>query len=135
MTLKRSVDELAAIVGATDRFLHGQQIDPATRMQVDLAVEELFVNMVRYNRGTDRGIRLRMQQANDALEVSLTDYDVEPFDPTHVPDVDIDAPLDQRKPNGLGLYLVSKMVDSIHYEYHDRESMVTFVKRLVHGDA
>jgi hypothetical protein len=27
------------------------------------------------------------------------------------------------------LYLVSKMVDSIHYEYDNRESKVTFFKR------
>lgn len=135
MTLKRSVDELATIVAATDRYFSEQRIGSAIRVPVDLSIEELFVNMVRYNHGTDREIRLRIRKDGDALEVSLTDFDVEPFDPTRVPDVDVDAPLDQRKPNGLGLYLVSKMVDSIHYEYHDRESKVTFIKRLVDGDA
>jgi anti-sigma regulatory factor (Ser/Thr protein kinase) len=61
------------------------------------------------------------------LEVRLTDYDVERFDPTSVASVDIDAPLDERTPSGLGLYLVMKMVDSIHYEYRNRQSKITFI--------
>lgn len=130
MTLKRSVDELATIVAATDRFFSEQRIDPAIRLPVDLSIEELFVNMVTYNHGTDRSIRLCMEASGGALEVSLTDHDVDPFDPTRVPEIDFDKPLEQRRPNGMGLYLVSKMVDSIHYEYHDRQSKVTFVKRL-----
>lgn len=126
---KRSVHELQAIVVATDRFFAERQIDPSIRLPVDLSIEELFVNMVKYNQGTDHDIQLRLQLAGDALEVSLTDYDVEPFDPSRTPDLDIDAPLAERRPGGLGLYLVSKMVDSIRYEYRNRESTVTFSKR------
>lgn len=135
MTLKRSIDELPAIVAATDQFFAARQLDAAIRVAVDLAIEELFVNMVKYNLGTERGIQLRMRATDDALEVSLTDYDVAPFDPTQAPAPDVDAPAEQRRPNGMGLYLVSKMVDSVRYEYHDRESVVTFRKKMVHGHA
>jgi anti-sigma regulatory factor (Ser/Thr protein kinase) len=40
--------------------------------------------------------------------------------------VDIDATLAERSPGGLGLYLVLKMADSIHYQYHNRKSKITF---------
>lgn len=133
MTLQRSIDQLPAIVAATDRFFTERKLDPTIRMPVDLAVEELFVNMVNYNVGSRHDIRLAMRVDGDALEVSLTDYDVEPFDPSDAPAFDPDAPLERRKPDGMGLYLVSKMVDSIHYEYHGRESRVAFRKRLAHG--
>lgn len=129
LTLKRSVDELQTIVAATDRFFTDNRIDPSIRVAVDLSIEELFVNMVQYNRGTERDIVLRLQPARDGVEVCLIDYDVEPFDPSRPPAVDVDAPLAEREPHGLGLYLVSKMVDSIHYEYENRESKVTFFKR------
>ena len=129
-SFKRSVNELQAIVAATGRFFARSETDESIRMAVDLAVEELFVNMVTYNLGTDHDILLQMQASPGGVKVSLTDYDVEPFDPSLAPGVDIDAPLDQREPNGLGLYLVSKMVDSVHYEYRDRESKVTFVKTV-----
>ena len=47
----------------------------------------------------------------------------------HVPPpaVDVDAPLENRTPGGLGLYLVLKMADSIHYEYRNRTSKITFI--------
>ena len=135
MTFKRSIHELQAIVAATDLFFSERRTDPALRLPVDLSIEELFVNMVKYNRGTDHDITLRLDWIGDAVEVSLTDYDVEPYDPTRVPDIDVDAPLAARRPGGMGLYLVSKMVDAIHYEYRNRESKVTFTKRMARDHA
>lgn len=134
-TFKRSLSELQPIVAATEAYFAEHAIDPSIRMHVDLSIEELFVNMVKYNLGTQRDILLQFRPAPGGVEVSLTDFDVDPFDPTCVPDVDLDAPLEERVPNGLGLYLVSKMVDSIHYQYHDRQSRITFIKRAGGGDA
>ena len=135
MTFKRSIHELQAIVAATDLFFAERRIDAALRMPVELSIEELFVNMVKYNRATNRDISLRLDWIGDAVEVSLTDYDVEPYDPRQVPEIDVDAPLAARRPGGMGLYLVSKMVDAIHYEYRNRESKVTFTKRMATGHA
>ena len=135
MTFKRSLDELQSIVAATDLFFSERRIDPALRIPVDLSIEELFVNLVKYNTGANHDIRLRLDWAGDDVEVTLTDYDVDPFDPTCTPELDVDAPLEARRPGGMGLYLVSKMVDSIHYEYRNRESKVTFIKRMAPGHA
>lgn len=135
MTCKRSIHELQAIVTATDLFFSERRIDPACRLPVDLSIEELFVNLVKYNQGTDRDITLQLRWVGDAVEVSLTDYDVEPYDPTRPAELDVDVPLTARQPNGMGLYLVSKMVDAIHYEYRDRVSKVTFVKRMAPAHA
>jgi len=123
---QRNFDQIARIVADTADFFAEHDIDDALRMKVDLSVEELFVNMVTYNTETDRDILLEMRPVEGGVEVSLTDYDVERFDPTLVRGVDIDAPLSERTPGGLGLYLVLKMADSIHYEYHDRVSRITF---------
>ena len=123
---KRNFDEIARMVDDTAKFFAEHDIDDGLRMKVDLSLEELFVNMVTYNTETDKDILLEMKPIEGGLEVSLTDYDVERFDPTLVRQVDIDAPLSERTPGGLGLYLVLKMADSIHYEYHDRISRITF---------
>lgn len=123
----RTLDELANIVAFTDRFFANKSIDPSMRYIVDLCVEELFVNMVTYNTETTRDILVEMLRHEHGVEVSLTDFDVERFDPRDVPPVDVDAPLEQRAPGGLGLYLVLKMADSIHYEYRNRTSRITFI--------
>lgn len=123
---KRSFDEIQKIVTDTERFFTEENIDPSLRLKVDLSIEELFVNMVTYDTETDRNILIEMSPIENGIEVSLTDFGVEPFDPTQPRDVDIDAPLNERNAGGLGLYLVLKMADSITYHYHDRTSKITF---------
>ena len=123
----RNFDELREIVALTEQFFAEQDIDPALRYVVDLAVEELFVNMVTYNIESNRDILIEMSPHEHGVEVSLTDYDVNRFDPRDVRPVDVDAPLEDRTPGGLGLYLILKMVDSIHYEYRNRQSKITFI--------
>lgn len=123
----RGLDELQNIVSFTDDFFAQNEIDQSVRYIVDLCVEELFVNMVTYDTETSSDILIEMNPHEQGVKVSLTDFDVERFDPRKVAPVDVDAPLEQRSPGGLGLYLVLKTVSSIHYEYRNRNSKITFI--------
>ncbi len=123
----RGLDELKNIVSFTDEFFAKNGVDQSLRYIVDLCVEELFVNMVTYDTETNADVLIEMSPHEHGIEVSLTDFDVERFDPRDIAPVDVDAPLEQRTPGGLGLYLVLKMVDSIHYEYRNRNSKITFI--------
>ena len=123
----RSFDELSSIVAMTDRVFAEHQLPAAMRNIVDLCVEELFVNMVTYNTETDADIDIEMNPHEHGAQVSLTDHNVERFDPRDVGPANVDAPLEERTPGGLGLYLVMKMVESIHYEYRNRTSRITIV--------
>lgn len=122
----RSFAELENIVAMTEAVFDQAGLDSQLRNVVDLAVEELFVNMVNYNTETEHQILLEMEARENAIDVSLTDFDVERFDPTMAGQANVDAPLDERTPGGLGLFLVLKMVDSIQYQYKDRQSKITF---------
>jgi len=123
----RSLDELGEIVSFTDAFFLENDIDASVRNIADLCVEELFVNMITYNTESNADILIEMKPHEHGVEISLTDFDVERFDPREVQPVDITAPLEQRTPGGLGLYLVLKMANSIHYEYRNRTSKITFI--------
>ena len=123
----RNFDELKEIVAFTHGFFDAHDVDKSLRYIVDLCVEELFVNMVSYNTETNANIRIEIGPHEHGIEVSLTDFDVDRFDPREASPVDIDAPLESRTPGGLGLYLVLKMADAIHYEYRDRTSKITFI--------
>ncbi len=124
---KRNFDELKNIVTMTEAVFRQADLQPELRHVVDLATEELFVNMVTYNTESDEDILIRMETHEHGIEVNLTDYNVDRFDPTAAGLVDVDAPLSERVPGGLGLFLVLKMVDSIHYEYRNRQSSITFI--------
>jgi len=131
---KRSFEEIRNIVADTEQFFAQENIDESLRLKVDLSLEELFVNMVTYNTETVCEILIEMKAIDNGIEVSLTDYDVDRFDPTASGQVNMDAPLADRIPGGLGLYLVLKMADSIHYEYHGRTSKITFTNKVAKAD-
>ena len=123
----RSFAELKEIVAFTHAFFDQHDVDESLRYIIDLCVEELFVNMVSYNTETSANVLIEIGPHEHGIEVSLTDFDVDRFDPREAEPVDIDAPLESRTPGGLGLYLVLKMADAIHYEYRNRTSKITFI--------
>jgi anti-sigma regulatory factor (Ser/Thr protein kinase) len=128
----RSFDSLQGIFEFTSAFFARLHVDPGLLPTVDLAVEELFTNMVKYSPGGEALVRLDIAQIDGGVEVSLTDYDVERFDVTQAPDADTELPIEQRTPGGLGLHLIRRLVDSIGYEYSNerRRSRITFRKTL-----
>ena len=129
-TFRRGFESIQDIFAFTSGFFARAQLDPRLLPIVDLTVEELFTNMVKYSTMTDAAVRIDMTGVDGGVEVTLTDYDVEPFDVTQAPDADIRLPIEQRKPGGLGLHLIRKLVDSVEYEYsrESRQSRITFRK-------
>jgi anti-sigma regulatory factor (Ser/Thr protein kinase) len=127
---KRSYDSLDAVFRFIEDFLRARSIDMTLREPVDFIVEELFTNMVKYNPGNEHDIALSLGCTTQVLTVRLTDFDVDPFDVTRAPQVDIDKPLQERQIGGLGLHLVRKMADTLRYEFADRRSTITFTMAL-----
>ena len=127
---RRSFDALQALFDFTAGFFARHGVDKALLPTVDLAVEELFTNMVKYSPGGSAEVRMDIATIPGGVEVTLTDYDVEPFDIAEAPAVDVDLPLEQRLPGGLGLHLIRRMLDCIDYDYSrdNRVSRITFRK-------
>ena len=84
-----------------------------------------------YETSTSHSVTVRATSADGSwadtvLTINLNDVDE--FDVTAQRKVDTTMPLDGRVPGGLGLHLVQQMVDSLEYEFHDRQSTVRFNK-------
>ncbi len=127
LRVQRELAELGTLVDQTARFFEEHRIDPDLRNTVDLALEELFVNLVRHNKG-QYPIDVSWDVHGKGIKVTLIDRDVEAFDPTAAPDPDLTLSAKDRRPGGLGVYLTRKLVDSLSYDYHNRISTITFTK-------
>lgn len=121
---------LPEIFAFMDDFFARTGIADEHRMPMQFVVEEWFTNLVKYSRGGTQDIVLDLKRERGRLVISLTDIGVLPFDIRAVPDVDVDRDLKDRKPGGLGVHLVKRMVDDIDYEYVDGRSTTIFVKEL-----
>lgn len=125
----RRTESLAEIFGFIEAFFQERQLDPELLFAVNFTVEELFTNMVKYNPQGSGDIGLSLSCTREGVAVRLTDHADKPFDVTRGPAVDIDQPLEERRPGGLGLHLIRQMVDRIDYEYRDGCSTISFVKK------
>jgi len=128
----RTYDSIAALADFTREVFVRDQMDQRILAPVDFVIEELFTNMVKYATGSDAAVRVGLTKIPGGVEVTLTDFGVDRFDPTQGPEVDIHAPIEQRRPGGLGLHLIRKMVDSIAYDYQaeGRQGRITFRKTI-----
>jgi serine/threonine-protein kinase RsbW len=130
----RRFESLEAIFEFTSAFFSREGIDPRLLASVDFAVEELFTNMVKYGGAADPAapVRIGMAAVEGGVEVTLTDRGVPRFDVTQAPDADVNLPIEERRPGGLGIHLIRRLVDSWDYTYSEaeRESRIRFRKTL-----
>ena len=130
--LPRSIAALEELFSFLEKHIEANEIDKGTAYCLNLAAEELFTNMVRHNVGDGEYISVDLEITDDRIRMLLTDHDVEPFDPTSVPEVDVSRPAQERQPGGLGMHLVRSIVDRVSYEYENREMRVSVIKNRGH---
>lgn len=127
----REYESLDAMFRLTREFLHVNEIVESDAYSVTFALEEIFTNYVKYNASGDSDIEVSLRMRDDAVRMTLTDFDSPRFDPTtDAPKVDTTLPLSERQPGGLGLHLVIQMVDRVEYSHRDGVSSIIITKRL-----
>ena len=95
--------------------------------QIDLAVEEIFVNIAHYS-GADEAI-INCSFENDKLEITFSDSGV-PFNPLAKPDPDLTLNAEEREIGGLGIFLTKKFMDTVSYEYKDGMNCLRIIKSV-----
>ena len=129
-TFERRLESLGAVFEFLRAASEELELDEGNAFTVNMAVEELFTNMIKYGAGGDKEILVGLERENGRLSIRLVDYDSEPFDLTRLDTVDVNAPLDKRRPGGLGIHLVKCIMDEVSYEYRDRVTHIRLVKNL-----
>ena len=95
--------------------------------QIDLAVEEIFVNIAHYSGSQEANINCTM--CNDILTIVFSDAGT-PFNPLEKPDPDITLSAEEREIGGLGIFLTKKFMDSVDYEFTNGKNVLTITKKI-----
>ena len=137
ITVPATIGELHTV----NDFIHSaldQRFCPLrVQNQIDIAVEELFVNVASYaypdategEPGTAR-VSYSYSATPPSITIKLADDGI-PFDPLAVPDEKIPAGADpmELRIGGLGILMAQKSVDEMLYDRVDDSNVVTLVKR------
>jgi len=129
---RREIEAIGEVFAFLETFADAQEIDEKTAFCINLVVEELFTNMVRHNEGGGDRIAVSVERRDDRLHLELIDSNVEPFDPQTAEIPMVNAEIEERRPGGLGIYLVKKMVDDLDYTYETetRRMRISVTKTL-----
>ncbi len=130
LIVETKLDEMERLAGAVEDFAREDNWPADLTFQVNLALEELWLNVVKY--GYDGGfheVEIELTSDPGAVTIEITD-DGKPFDPLHeAPNPHVDDALDDRPIGGLGVYLVRTMMDEMEYKREGGKNRLTLVKR------
>ncbi len=133
LTVKADANKLNEVLDFVDEQLDQAGCELKIKLKIDIAVEELFVNIANYAyKGIVGNATICMDITPDPLKATITFIDNgTPFNPLKKPDPDITLIAEKRAIGGLGIYMVKKSMDEVLYEYAGGENRLTIKKKLL----
>lgn len=130
IVIKNSPEEVSNAIYQFISFCNEEKISLASIYKLRLAMEEILVNIINYSfqDKNQHEILIRINSSADNLTMEFIDDGIA-FDPLTVPDPQ-DIPLEQRKPGGVGIYLVKTMMDVFKYKRIDGNNILTVSKKI-----
>ena len=125
-------ENLQEVLDFVDAHLERVDCPMKAQMQIDIAVEEIYVNIAHYAYTPKNGkAKIRVETKTDppAVEITFTDWGV-PYNPLTKEDPDVTLSAEERAIGGLGIYMVKKSMDDMRYEYKDGQNILTIEKKL-----
>lgn len=123
-------DNLARVTEFVDAFLQAHDCPMKAQMQIDLSLEEAYVNIAHYAYGDATGkAEVTLSSQDNEVVITLRDSGV-PYNPLEKADPDITLSAEERQIGGLGIYLVKKNMDSVSYSYENGQNVLTMTKRI-----
>ena len=130
--LESKLESLDTLNGFVHQIIQNSPCTEQQQIQIDLVVEELFVNIVNYAYPDSMGmVQVECKLSGDAGQVIIQfkDQGIE-FNPLAAKEIDVHDRFERRPVGGLGIYLAKKYTNSIEYERADGSNVLTIMKNL-----
>lgn len=130
LEVNADTEELDRVLEFIDSHLEEWECPIKTQTQMNIAVEEIFVNIAHYAfENHDGKAKITIQRKGQDVEIIFSDDGV-PYNPLAREDPDITLSAEDRQIGGLGIYIVKKSMNSVSYEYRDNHNILTIHKAI-----
>lgn len=133
LEIEALTDNLPQVLTFIDEQLEAADCPMKIQMQIDIAVEEIFVNIAHYAYSPNVGIamiRVEILPEPPSVDITFIDKGI-PYDPLAKADPDVTLSAEERQIGGLGIFMVKKTMDDVKYEYLDGQNILTLKNGLV----
>ena len=131
IVIKNEIKELEKLANFIEEKGEKYELDLATTMNINLALEEVVSNIILYAYPSKMGdkILIGLSMVDHMLVVTISDNGLE-FDPTKMDDADITLSAEERNIGGLGIFIVRKIMDEMNYERIENRNVLTLKKKI-----
>ena len=130
LKLEATKENLDKVLAFIDSNLENNDCSMKSQMQIDLAAEEIFVNIAQYSYAPATGsATIQFSVTDGSAEITFIDSGI-PYDPLAKEDPDITLSSEERQIGGLGIFLIKQYMDDVRYEYKDGKNNLTIAKKL-----
>jgi anti-sigma regulatory factor (Ser/Thr protein kinase) len=129
--LKNQASELNALCDHLEGFCHAMGLDKKYLFEINLALDELFTNIISYGYEDkkEHAVRIEISCLGEALHIRIED-DGRPFNPTTAEAPNVKCILEDRDIGGLGIFLIKKVMDKIVYRREKGKNVLILVKKV-----
>jgi anti-sigma regulatory factor (Ser/Thr protein kinase) len=127
------VGELTAMAGKIKQLALEWELPQALAVNIDLVIEEALTNIIFYAFADNdkHQIHVSISLNQEMLTIKITDDGIA-FNPLSEQQPDITLPAEQRPVGGLGIFLISQIMDKMHYIRYKNQNVLTLNKRINH---
>lgn len=132
LTIDATVDNIASVTDFVDEQLEAFGCPLKAKMQIDIAIDELFGNIAHYAYTPDVGsatVRVEVNENPLAVVITFIDHGIQ-YDPLSAEEPDTTLSAEERRIGGLGIYIIKKSMDKITYEYKDGQNILKIKKNI-----
>ncbi len=119
LTVEAKTERLHDVIAFVDEYLEKWGCPMDFISEIELAVEEIFVNIAHYAYNDKEGggtATISIRHLGKDVEIIFTDSGT-PYNPLEHDDPDITLSAEEREIGGLGIYIVKQSMNSVSYEY------------------
>lgn len=132
LTLEAVKENLSQVMDFVDVRLEEASCPPKVQMQIDVALEEIYINIANYAYNPETGpATVRVDVSDEPVTVTITfvDHGI-PYDPLAKEDPDVTLSAEERSIGGLGIFMTKKLMDDVVYEYKDGSNILRLIKKF-----
>jgi serine/threonine-protein kinase RsbW len=136
LTITADVDALGQISAFITEAAELAGLDERATWQVQLAVDEAATNIIQHAYEPDQpgDIVVGWTCEAERFVVTLRDFGRE-FDPDDVPEPDIASPLEERQVGGLGIYMITRLMDEVRFEFDPQAGNLLTITKYLSGNS
>jgi len=128
--LKNNLRELERLSQVMNEFGEANHLSPKVLYALNLSLDEILTNVIYYGYDdtNEHHIIIRISLKDEELTAAVED-DGRPFNPLEAAKPDLAKPLEERQVGGLGIHLVTNLMDTVEYKRQGNKNLLVMKKK------